>query len=450
MDVPDVRFADAGGVSIAWQQWGSGPDVLAIPPIVSNIEIAWENEYFRRFFEYIGRHVRITVFDKRGIGMSDKLHDAPTLEQRTDDIAAVMVAAGLVRPSLVGVSEGGLMAQLFAACHPERVERLALVNTSPGRSGALAVWRDPDGSLEPLKQFVEKFDRIIADWGRDPQFFVDLFCPSNSANAAFVRWWGRLQRQSATPTDMRRQVDSVVDLDAGPYLAAIRAPTLVVHASGDRVIPAAAGRYVAERVPGARFVEIPGDDHFVEPVPHWQAMADAWLEFVTGSRPSHQTDRRVMTVVFTDIVDSTLRTATTGDGRWRRMLDSHDRIAWEMLDRHKGTMVVTTGDGMLARFDAPSQGLQFCLDFRQALGELAIDIRCGVHTGEVELRENGDVVGTAVNLAARVEKCAATGAIFVTSTVRELLLGGHMYFTDRGDYTLKGFDTPWHLFALTG
>jgi len=309
---------------------------------------------------------------------------------------------------------------------------------------------EADGSLERLQRIAAAFERIIADWGQDPQFFVDLFCPSNSANAAFVRWWGRLQRQSATPADIRRQVDSLVYLDAAPYLAEITVPTLVIHASGDRVIPVAAGRYLAERILDARLVEIASDDHFAEAVPNWQQMADEWLAFVTGARPSHETDRRVMTIVFTDIVDSTVRTASSGDGQWRRMLDSHDQIVWETTDRHRGTIVVTTGDGVLARFDAPSQGLEFCVDLRRALGELGIAIRCGVHTGEVEVRENGDISGMAVNLAARVERAADTSAIFVTSTVRDLLLGGRMCFRDRGEHALKGFDEPWHLYALNG
>ncbi len=360
-----------------------------------------------------------------------------------------MDAAGLDRPVLMGASEGGLMAQLFAAQHPERVDRLVLLNTAPGRSGMLAVHRDADGSLRRLKRLADSFEKMIASWGSDPQYTVDQFCPSNSNNAAFVRWFGRLQRQSATHADIRRQVDSVVLLDAASSLAQITAPTLVVHATGDRLMPVAAGRYVAERIPGARFVEIPGDDHFVEPTPHWQEFTDTWLEFVTGSRPLRQTERRVMTVVFTDIVDSTVRTAAVGDGQWRRLLDSHDRTAWELIDRHRGTIVKSTGDGLLARFDAPSHALEFSLEFRRALAELGIEIRCGLHTGEVEIRENGDIVGTAVNLAARVEQAADDGSILVSSTVRDLLLGGQPHFSDRGEFRLKGFDQPWHLFALT-
>ena len=448
MEVPAVSYADAQGVSIAWQQWGSGPDVLAVPPLVTNIEVTWENEFYRRFFEYVGRHVRLTVFDKRGIGLSDRFYKPPTLEQRTNDILAVMNAAGLEQPALVGVSEGGLMAQLFTVQRPDRVNRLALVNTQPGMSGMLSAFRASDGSLERLKQFVDKFTRIVADWGRDPQYFVDLFCPSNTENAAFVRWWGRLQRQSATPADIRRQVESLRGLDAAARLPEITVPTLVVHASGDRVVPAACGRYVAERIPGARFVEIPGDDHFVETGRQWQHMADAWLEFITGSAPAVQAERRVLTVLFTDIVDSTVKAATVGDGEWRRLLDCHDRIAWELVDRCRGTIVKSTGDGVLARFDAPSHALEFAVAFRQALAEHAIEIRCGLHSGEVELRENGDITGTAVNLAARVEQAAGRGVIAVSSTVRDLVLGGDKRFSDYGEHSVKGFDQRWHLFAL--
>jgi class 3 adenylate cyclase/pimeloyl-ACP methyl ester carboxylesterase len=448
VDVPEVCFADAGGVSIAWQQFGCGPDVLAVPGLISNIELNWEHEYYRRFFEYIARHVRITVFDKRGIGLSDKFHEAPTLEQRTSDILAVMDAAGLDRPTVVGVSEGGLMSQLFAAQHPERVDRLVLINTHPGRSGMLAVHRGPDGSLDRLVQLGELFDRIVATWGIDPQFTVDRFCPSNSTNAAFVRWYGRLERQSASRADIRRQVDSLVHVDAAPFLADITAPTLVVHASRDPLMPAAGGRYVAERIPDARFVEIPGIDHFVEPTPRWQEFTDVWLEFVTGAPPQRQTERRVMTVLFTDIVGSTSRTATVGDSTWRRLLDSHDRIAWGMIDRQGGTIVKSTGDGMLAWFDAPSDALAFACDFRGAVAELGIAIRCGLHTGEVELRESGDVLGTAVNLAARVEHAADDGTILVSSTVRDLVRGGRARFSDRGEHRLRGFEEPWHLFAL--
>ena len=225
-------------------------------------------------------------------------------------------------------------------------------------------------------------------------------------------------------------------------------PTLVLHARGDRIMPVAAGRYLAERIPGARFVEVAGDDHFIESSPYWRDFADTWLEFVTGSRPSRYHDRRVATVVFTDIVDSTGRAAVAGDTAWHRLLDVHDRIAWDTSDRFHGTIVKNTGDGLLARFDAPSNALAFATDFRRGLRDVDLRIRCGLHTGEIEMRDNGDITGTAVNLAARVEQAADDGSIFVSSTVRDMVLGSDLRFTDRGEHHLKGFDDPWHLFAL--
>ncbi|MDT5051512.1 MAG: hypothetical protein QOG75_7440, partial [Mycobacterium sp.] len=209
VDVPEVRFADAGGVTIAWQQFGHGPDVLIVPPLVSNVELAWEHEYYRRFLERLGRHLRVVAFDKRGVGLSDRFAKAPTLEGRTEDILAVLDAAGLERVALAGVSEGGLMAQLFTAQHPERVERLVLVNSLLGVTGFIAAHTAPDGSLGPFEEKLGAFAHLVETWGREPQFMVDWFSPRYSDDAAFVRWVGRLQRQSATAQDIARQIESV-------------------------------------------------------------------------------------------------------------------------------------------------------------------------------------------------------------------------------------------------
>jgi class 3 adenylate cyclase len=437
VEVPEVRFADVDGVSIAWQQFGSGPDVLMVGPIVSNMELRWEHEFYRRYLQYLGRYVRVTAFDKRGVGLSDKVHELPTLERRTDDIIAVMDAAGLGKPVLLGQSEGGLMAQLFAATHADRVARLVLVNSAPG--AAFPPFQRPNANVR----------RFIETWGRDPQVQVDWMSPSHSQDAAFVRWWGRFQRQSATAADMRQQTKSFLSLDAVPYLAGITLPTLVIQVTGDSVIPVDAGRYLAARIPGARLVEVPGDDHLAETAPNWQEIADVWLEFATGSRPVRRTERCAAAVLFTDIVDSTARTALIGDEAWRSLLDSHDRIAWETADRHGGVIVKSTGDGLVARFEAPSRALEFATEFRHALEGLGLEIRCGLHAGEIELRDNGDITGAAVNLAARVEQAAENGSILVSSTVREMLLGADFGFSDRGEHLLKGFDTPWRLFALT-
>jgi class 3 adenylate cyclase/pimeloyl-ACP methyl ester carboxylesterase len=446
--VPDVRFADNEGVAIAWTQWGSGPDLLVVSPLVSNVEIVWEHEIYRRFLEYMGRHLRMTNFDKRGMGISDRFNGELTLEGRTGDILAVMDAAGLEKPALLGLSEGGLMAQLFTATHPDRVERLLLANSFPGASGFVAAHTDPDGSFAPLHAKLRMFQKLVETWGRDPQFFVDWMAPSQSANESFVRWIGRFQRQSATAADLQRQLDNIAGLDTTDRMRDITVPTLVLHGVGDAVTPAAAGRGIAESIPGAKFVELPTDDHFLLSALNWTEIADLTIQFVTGCRPEHRNERRFATVVFTDIVESTALTAATGDDRWCNTLDSHDKIAWDTAERHHGTIVKSTGDGLLARFDSPLQAVEFASDLRRELASVELRIRCGVHTGEIELRESGDITGMAVNLAARVEQTAEDGMIFVSSTVRDMLLGGDTRFEDRGEHSLKGFDDQWRLFAL--
>lgn len=443
-----MQFADAHGVRIAWQQFGHGPDVLLIPPLVSNVEITWEHEYYRRFLEYLALHLRVIAFDKRGMGLSDRFDSAPTLEERTDDILAVLDAAGAARIAIGGVSEGGLMAQLFTALHPERVERLILINSLPGIAGFIATHTAPDGTFGPFEEKLARFGQLVETWGRDPQYMVDWLSPHHSEDAAFVRWAGRLQRQSATAQDLGRQIESLTTLDAVDRLGEIAVPTLIMHGARDQVVPFAAACWLAERIPGSTVVELDTDDHFALTDPGWRNITDTLIDFVTGSSPTREVERRVQTVVFTDIVASTTGAATTGDEAWHRLLDAHDRIAWETVDRHSGSIVKSTGDGVLARFDSPSNAVSFAADLRRALRDLGLQIRCGLHTGEVELRANGDITGLAVNLAARVEQACDDGAIFVSSTVCDLLLGGAARFNDAGEHQMKGFDRPWRLFSL--
>lgn len=448
VDVPEVLFTDAHGVRIAWQRFGDGPDLLMIPPLVSNVEIAWEHEYYRRFLEYLALHLRVLAFDKRGMGLSDRFGSAPTLEERTDDILAVLDAAGVERIAIGGVSEGGLMAQLFTALHPDRVERLILINSLPGVTGFLATLSGPDGSLGPVEEKLARFDRLVETWGHDPQYMVDWLSPRLSDDAAFVRWVGRLQRQSATAQDVARQIESLTKLDAADRLGEIEAPTLIMHSARDQVVPFAAAPWLAERIRGSTVVELDSDDHFALTDAGWRDVADRLIEFVTGASPTREVERRVQTVVFTDIVASTSGAARVGDDAWRRLLDAHDRVAWDVVGRTSGSIVKSTGDGVLARFDSPSEALAFATELRRALEALGLRIRCGLHTGEVELRANGDITGVAVNLAARVESACEDGAIYVSSTVCDLLLGGTARFEDRGEHQLKGFDRPWRLFCL--
>ena len=259
---------------------------MAIPPLCSNVEIVWESPYYRRFLNHLKQHVRVTAFDKRGIGMSDKLFEPPTLDQRVRDVVAVMDAAGLERAALIGASEGGLMAQCFAAVHPERVSKLVLANPVPALSWLLdSRQRTSSGPAHDFLATISRFDELTESWGHDPQFMVDWFVPSLASDRAFVGWMGRFQRQSATPADLRRQIASITSIQVGDVHGAISAPTLVLHTAGDRVVPVGCSEALAGLIRGATFVSVAGDDHFSELTPRWREIADRWLEFVTGQTP---------------------------------------------------------------------------------------------------------------------------------------------------------------------
>ena len=448
MEVPDIRFTRSGDLNIGYQRWGAGPDVVVIPPLVSNVEIMWENELWRRALEFTGQHVRAIHFDKRGIGISDRFEQHPTLEQRIGDINAVMDAEGVARASIMGLSEGGLMAQLFAALHPERVDRLVLVNSLPGTAAWRQLGRYSDTPVPTVEEQGARAMQLAETWGRDPKFLVDWFMPSQRDNVPFLRWLARYQRQTASPADFRRQLESILSLDGVDDLSSIKAPTRVIHVAGDRVVPAAAGRFLAANIPGADYVEVEGDDHFCWVMPHRRKVVDPYLEFITGTVPSARSERRFATVLFTDIVGSTERARAVGDEAWRLTLESHDRIAWKTIDAHRGRVVKSTGDGLLVTFGSPSDAVACAAVLHRELGGIGVAIRGGVHAGEVAIRDDGDVSGLAVNLAARVAQAAGDGAIYVSSTVRDLLLGGGQTFTDRGEHVLKGIGGPWRLYQL--
>jgi class 3 adenylate cyclase len=449
IDISDIRYARSGDLNIAYQRFGSGPDLVIIPGMVSNVELAWEHEVYRRVREYIGQYVRVLEFDKRGMASSDRFEQAPTLEERLGDINAVMDAEGIERAHVLGLSEGGIMGQLFAALHPERVNRLVLVNSMVGLSALGSLRRRDDDPPMRQAEVLERFRRMIAGWGREPEHLVDLFSPSKNNDPAFIRWVGRFERQTCSRADIQRQFDSVLGLDANDRLGEIRAPTLVMNVVGDRAIPPAFGRYLAEHIPEARYMQFPGEDHMCWVMPNWRELMDPWLEFVTGHAPATRSERRFATVLFTDIVDSTARSGEVGDAAWRDMLDRHDRIAWRTVDRHAGTLVKNTGDGLLVTFGAPSQAVACATELVRELARISLRVRAGLHAGEIVVREDGDVTGLAVNLAARVQQAAAGGATWVSSTVRDLLLGGEWAFAERGEHVLKGIDGAWRLYELT-
>ena len=450
VEPPDTLYALTEGLHIAYQSFGTGPPVVMVSPLVSNVELSWDHELYRRVLEYDAQHLHIVMFDKRGIGCSDRFDRAPTIEERISDITAVMNAEGIERATLVGLSEGGIMAQFFAARFPDRVEKLVLLNTTPGVGAGpdLLGYAEPGDPPFDWEYWFGQWQRFVQAWGTDPAFLVDWMMPSQRDNVSFIRWIGRLERQTASPADIERQITSVFSLDATSVLADISAPTLVMHVKGDRVINVASGRILADRIPGATFVEIEGDDHFLWVMPHWRTFLDPMFEFILGHSPSTTTTRRFGAVLFTDLVESTARSARTGDGAWRGILESHDRICREVVDGYAGRMVKNTGDGLLAVFDAPSLAVGAATDLVTKLSAIDLGVRAGIHAGEMEVRDDGDISGTTVNIAARVEQAAGLGEVYVSSTVRDMLLGGEHRFEERGEHALKGVEGTWKLFAV--
>ena len=452
MQVPETRYARVGDLRLAYQQWGEGPRLMIIPALISNIEIWWEHELFRRSLEHYGKHMTCVTFDKRGIGLSDRFDEAPTLEQRNEDLLAVMDAVGWDRAHFVGVSEGAVMGQLFAADFPERVESLNLIGAfvSPRYSDRIPDYvQEGDPPLKTRPQTIERFMQMASTWAEDPAMMVEWEMPSQIENESFTRWVGRLQRLSCSPRDFLRQFQSIAALDAGDAPERTSARTMVMHVKGDAVLHVAMGRLLADLIPGATYAEIEGNDHVFWCMPNWRDIADPVIEFATGTAVERTTTRQFGTVLFTDIVDSTRQSSDVGDSKWREVLDGHDRIARDLIDQQRGRVVKSTGDGLLAVFETPSQGVTCGIEMCDALAGMGVEIRAGIHAGEIEIHDDGDISGIAVNLAARVEQKAADGELWTSSTVRDMMLGGSASFTERGEHELKGIDGSWRLFSVS-
>lgn len=453
MQIPEVRYARSGDIRLAYQMWGEGPPLMIIPDLVSNCEITWEHESYRRTYEHVGKHMTCVYFDKRGIGMSDRFDEAPTPEQRNADILAVMDEVGWDKAHIVGQSEGGVMGIMFAVEHPERVESLSVVNAfvPPAYRGRLREYvREGDPPLLTTEETYGHFMKILATWGEDARPFVSWATPSQIGNEPFTRWVARLMRFAASPNDFVRQLDSIFNYDAGDSPERLTVRTQVMHVVGDLELPVAGGRMLADLIPGASYVEIPGSDHFAWIMPNWRDVADAVIRFAIGGEIKRTTTRQFAAVMFTDIVNSTKQSATVGDTAWRTTLDSHDRTARSLIDQHRGRVVKSTGDGLLITFDSPSEAVDCGLRLCEELRGIGIDIRAGVHAGQIEVHDDGDISGIAVNLAARVEQQAADGELWASSTIRDMLLGGDVAFAERGEYQLKGIDGSWRLFHVAG
>ncbi|HYK99343.1 MAG TPA: adenylate/guanylate cyclase domain-containing protein [Candidatus Acidoferrales bacterium] len=438
--IPTTRYAVADEVHIAYQTFGDGPrDLLFVPGFVSNVELWWEEPAAARFLQRLASFARVTIFDKRGTGLSDRVADVAVLERRVDDIGVVADAIGARSMVVVGASEAGPTAALFAATHPDRVSALVLV-------GAMARWTSTRGYPWARSELTYRMAMrtMRASWGTG--ISMPLYAPSRWSDANLRRWWARLERTGASPGALRALLDATMTLDVRSVLPAIRVPTLVVHSVGDRAVKVGGARFIASAIPNAKYVELPGGDHIFFGSDA-DALATEIEAFVTGVRPQVQPDRILATILFTDIVSSTEQAARLGDREWRQLLLRHYDLSREEIERQHGSLDETTGDGVKAQFDGPARGVRCAQAIVDRVKSLGIELRAGVHTGEVEIRD-GAYGGIAVHIAARVAALAGPGEVLVSRTVKDLVVGSGLRFAERGAHTLKGIPEPWELFAV--
>ena len=440
---PLTRYARSGEASIAYQVVGEeGLDLLFMTGWIAQIEHLWEAPANRRFLERLASFGRLILFDSRGTGLSDRVLDAYTVEQEAQDAIAVLDAAGSERAAVFTYAHGGLVGAYLAAEHPERVGALVMY-----ASMARTAWAPEYGWAMRSEERGELLERTIAMWGQANTEAMAAWAPSMVEDASLVAWFGRLQRLAASPNEARVILDAMVDLDVREVLPRIRVPTLVMHRPEELVWDVRHSRYLAEHIPGARYVELQGSDSFPF-VGDSDTIIEEVEEFLTGVRGGGEMVRALLTVMFTDIVNATASAAELGDRRWRDLLARHDEDVREELARFGGREVKTVGDGFVATFDGPpSHGLRCALGITEAARALGIEVRVGMHTGECELIGE-DVGGMAVHIAARVSALAAPGEVLVSGTVFGTVVGGPFTFTDRGFHELRGVPGRWPLFAL--
>jgi len=436
MDSP-VKYAKSGDVHIAYRVFGSGDrDIVLIPGTLSHVELLWEvptNEYL---LKRLGSFARVIVFDKRGQGLSDRVAEQ-TLEERIGDVRAVMDAAGSKRATIYGWSEGGPMCLAFAATYPERTSGLVLYGTyACMRDGGVSVTAD---------QFQRWLRGIEEHWGEG--LLIQINAPSRRKDEAMVNWFGKIERTAASPGSIVALMRANYEIDARHVLKSINVPTLVLHRAGDAVVPVAAGRALSQQIAGAKYVELPGDDHLVLDQETQDLIADEIEEFITGAHHRPEPDRILATVMFTDVAHSTERAAQLGDERWRELLKNYYTVVRKELATFRGHEVNTAGDGLLATFDGPARAIRCAMSARDKLRSLGLEVRTGLHTGECELIGN-DIGGIAVHIASRIETAANPGEVIVSSTVKDLVAGSGIQFADRGMHSLKGVPGKWHLFVV--
>ncbi|RDH79822.1 alpha/beta fold hydrolase [Mycolicibacterium moriokaense] len=435
----EIRYARcAGGIDVAYKVRGEGPtDIVYVPGFVSHLDLLDDVPFYCRPLDDMARFARVVTFDKRGTGLSDRSLGFGSLADRMDDIRAVMDAVGIERAALFGVSEGGPLAILFAATYPDRVSKLCLYGTF-----ARAEY-DSDYEIGLTRQdFEASLGPIVEEWGtgKSLKILVQNIPPEATPIVA------RYERNATTPRMVEQILRSNFAIDVRHVLSAISVPVLVMHAHGDPLVPVELGRWLAEHIPSAEFVDIEGEFHG-----DWntKGLFPQAVSFLAGEAPESATDRMLATVLFTDIVSSTETDFRVGDHRWRELLDQHDDVAKRRIARHQGRLVKTTGDGLLATFDGPARAITCAQEIALGAKPLGLDIRAGLHTGEVEVRGD-DITGLGVVIARRVCDLAAADELLASRTVKDLVIGSGIPFADRGVHTLKGVPDDWQLFAVAG
>jgi pimeloyl-ACP methyl ester carboxylesterase len=439
--IPETRYARSDGVSIAYQVLGKGEiDLVVVPGWVSNLDAGWETPEVEHFHRRLASFSRLILFDKRGTGLSDRDVDIASLEVRMDDVRAVLDAVGSKRAALLGWSEGGPMCALFAATYPERTSALIMA------SSYARMMEAPDYPFGRTQQQYEAFIKEIErDWGGPVG--LDSRGPSRAGDERFRGWWARYLRASASPRTAVNVMRMNCEIDVRHLLPTIRVPTLVLHSVRDHTLSVEGGRYLARHIPGAKLVELPGEDH-IPFLSDADAIVDEIEEFLTGMRHDHTEAERVLaTVLFTDIVGATEKAGALGDRRWRQLLDQHNQLVRRELARFRGREIDTAGDGFFAAFDGPARAVRCACAVSSMVKSLGLQVRAGAHTGECEVM--GDKYGgIAVHIGARVAAHAAPGEVLVSSTVKDLVAGSGLAFEDRGRHALRGLPGDWQLYAV--
>jgi class 3 adenylate cyclase len=440
--IPETQYARLGDLHLAYQVLGDGPpDILLLDQWFGHVEAQWDVAPLATLRERLASFGRLIMFDKRGTGVSDPIPTSmlPTIEEFMVDIPAVLDAVGSDRATVIANLGSGFLAIPFAAAHPDRVSSLILVDCFARLLAApdFPIGAPPEAIDPALEQ---------ADAGTGRGVMLDLFAPSLAGDDHVRRAWSRYERQAASPGSTVAIVRLIYESDVRGVLPAIRVPTLVIHRADAQGVRAEHGRYLADQIEGAKYVELPGIDNLIWAGDQHTVVAEI-QDFVTGVRPALASSRVLATLLFTDIVESTTLASEVGDERWRSLLAEHHRIARRQLDRNGGREVKTVGDGFLATFDGPARAVRCAVAIRDELAAVGLRIRAGVHTGEIELQPD-DIAGLAVHIGARISAAAGPGEVLVSGTVKDLVVGSGLSFDDRGSHELKGVPGEWRIFAV--